>query len=167
MKTKLVTTIQITDNDGPGDSPFVADGNFTKSFIEALTDGTGSGKAQVVFADDRTLGAAANEELDLAGGLTDQFGQTITFTKIKALYVSAAAANAEIISVGGAAANTFDGPFADSTDIIEIQPEGIFFAADVNTGWTVTAGTGDLLKVLAGASGGDYTIIIVGEGSVA
>ena len=65
MKTKLVTTVQITDNTGHGDFP--ADGDFTSTNTLSLTDGTGSGKAQIVFADTRTLAGSASEELDPSG----------------------------------------------------------------------------------------------------
>ena len=165
MKTKLVATIQITDNSGPGDYP--ASGNFTISEVMSLTDGTGADKAQIVFADTRTLGASASEDLDLAGSLEDNFGQVLTFTKVKSILIKADDDNSENIVLGGASSNAFSGPFADATDKLNVEPGATHLLTAPDDGWTVTDGTGDLLAVAAGASGGSYTIVIVGEGSAA
>jgi hypothetical protein len=165
MKTKLVTTVQITDNTGSGDFP--ADGSFSESLVSSLTDGAGDDKAQIVFADTRTLAGSATEDLDLAGSLKDNFNKTLTFTKVKAIFVQADADNAEAIEIGPASANGFLGPWADASDVTKIDDSGAFMVTAPKTGWTVTAGTVDLITVTAGASGGSYTIVIVGEGTSA
>ncbi len=166
MITKLIVTTQITDNSGSQDAPYAPDGAFAKSYSEQLTDGTGSGKAQVVFADQRTLVGSAADSLDLAGGLTDQFGATITFTKIKSIMILPAAANAEDLAIGGGS-NPFIGWFADVSDVENVPAGGCSFHAYHTTGWAVTAATGDILEITAGAGGATYDIVIVGEGSVA
>lgn len=127
-----------------------------------LTNGTGSGNANAVFSDVRSLSSGGNEELDLAGSLTDAFGATLTFTKVKALIIWNPTANTVNITVGGAASNTFTGPFGDASDVITIQPGGFFAITAPKTGYTVTASTGDKLKVLAGAADLTYGIHIVG-----
>lgn len=133
-----------------------------------LANGTGAGQADKVFADTRTILASANEDLDLAAGaLTDAFGTTLTFAKVKALYVAAAAGNTNNVVVGGAAANAWVGPFGDATDKITVRPGGVLELAvgeaDIN-GYAVTAGTGDQLRVAnsGGTTSVTYTIIIVG-----
>lgn len=130
-----------------------------------FTDGTGANQAKTVFTDIRTLAASASENLDLAGGLVDAFGNTITFTKVKAILVQADPANTNNVVIGNAASNGFVGPFGAGTHTLAIPPGGAaaLIAPDVN-GWTVTAGTGDLLKVLnsAGGTGVNYTITIIG-----
>ena len=62
------------------------------ALLSTLANGTGSGQASQVFTDTRTLAGSATEDLDLAGSLTNAFGTTLTFTKIKAIIVRAAAA---------------------------------------------------------------------------
>jgi hypothetical protein len=129
-----------------------------------VTNGTSTDEADLVFRDQRTLALSTSENLDLAGSLTDAYGTTITFAKVKALYVKAATANTGNIIVGGAAANTFVGAFADASDKIVIPAGGMYQVADAKTGWTVTAGTADILKIENddGAASGTYDIIIVG-----
>jgi len=137
---------------------------FTKSF--AITDGTGVNKAESIFRDRRTLTASSNEELDLNGVLTDSFGATITFTKIKAIVISAASANTNNVLVGGSAINGFINWVSDATDKIVVHPNGIFFLMNPTSGgYGVTPATGDLLKIENSAGGTSvvYDIIIIGE----
>lgn len=130
-----------------------------------LADGTGDGQADLVFHDRRTLAASATEDLDLAGALTDAFGNTLTFARVKGLYVAAADANPENVEVGGAGTNGFATPFGDPTDVVIVRPGGFFaVGASDATAYAVTAGTGDLLTVTNGGSGGSvtYDVVVVG-----
>ena len=131
----------------------------------SFTDGTGANQAQKLFTDQRTLAASANESLDLSGVLTDVFGATLAFTKIKAILVKAADGNTNDVVLGGAASNAWIGPFGASTHTVAVKPGGtvMFVAPDAN-GYAVTAGTGDLLKVANSAAGSavTYDIVLVG-----
>ena len=119
-----------------------------------FTDGTGNFQAQKLYVSAaRTLSASANETLDLAGGLTDPLGATLTFTVIKGIYIEAASGNTNDVVIGNATSNGFTGPFGATTHTIAVKPGGKLFLEAPNTGWTVTAGTGDILKVLNGGSG--------------
>jgi hypothetical protein len=131
---------------------------------QEFTPGTGNDQANLVFADTRTIAASSSEDLDLAGGLTSAFGAAITFAKVRAIVVRAAEANTNNVVVGGAASNAFTGPFADATDKINVPPGGEVLLTAPNAGWTVTASTGDLLKVANSSSGStvSYDIIIIG-----
>lgn len=130
-----------------------------------LTNGTGADQANEVFSDIRTLAASANESLNLAGGLTGHFGETITFTKIKGLVIVADAGNTNAVVVGGAASNGFSTPFGDPTDTLKVPPGGAMaLIAPDAAAFAVTAGTGDLLKIANGGSGTSvtYKIILIG-----
>lgn len=129
---------------------------------ETLADGTTLGKADRVFRDTRTLASNTSENLDLAGGLTDQKGAAITFAKIKAVVITAADGNTTKLSVGGAASNGAKLWFADLTDIEELL-HGDSCAHFSEAGWPVTASTADILKI-ANASGAaaTYDIMIIG-----
>lgn len=122
-------------------------------------------QADLVWGDTRTLAASATEDLDLAGVLTATLGGTVTFARIKAIMVSASPLNTNNVVVGGAATNTWVGPFGAATHTHSVQPGGCYFAAAPGaTAWPVTAGTADLLKI-ANSSGGTqviYTIMLVG-----
>lgn len=128
-----------------------------------LGDGSGSGQANKVYLATRTLASAANDDLDLAGGLTDPFGVTLTFATIKAIVVRADPANTTELQVRPGASNGFVGPFGAAGQHVHVRAGGALVFAAPQTGWTVTAGTGDILRVTnaAGASA-IYSIEIVG-----
>lgn len=131
-----------------------------------FTSGTGANQADLAFTDTRTLSASATENLDLAGGLTDALGNTLTFASVKALIIVAAAGNTNDVVVGGAASNAWATPFGDATDTVKVPPGGVLVLADFGaTGFAVTAGTGDILKVANGGSGTSvsYDLLIVGD----
>ena len=127
-----------------------------------LADGTAANQADLLFSDQRS---SASEELDLAGSLTDAFGATITFARIKAILIKNAATSTKDLYLGGAASNAFSGMFTASTHKAICRPGGaLFFWAPDATAWAVTAGTGDLLKIASsdGTTSITYDIIIVG-----
>lgn len=138
--------------------------SYLKSYV--LNNGNGADQAEVVFSDQRTITASSNEDLDLAGGLTDAFGQSIAFTEIKAMVISAADGNTNNVVVGGAGANGFIGPFSGTTDTLTIKPGGMCMVMDKTAGgYPVTAGTGDLLRVANSGAGTSvvYDIILIGS----
>lgn len=108
----------------------------------ALDFGTTANKADQVWSDIRTLGASANESLDLAGVLADVFGATLTMVEVVGLLVIADAANTNNVIVGGAATNTFVGFFGSATDTLVVKPGGFaFIAAPTNPAYTDTLST--------------------------
>ena len=127
-----------------------------------LQNGTGNGQADTVFADKRTLGGSATEDLDLAGGsLSNPVGQALTFATVKAILVRAAAANGGNIVVGG---DINDAPlFSDASDKIPVLPGGVFLWVAPATGITITGGTGDILQIEnTDAGSASYDIVILG-----
>jgi phage-related minor tail protein len=130
-----------------------------------LANGTGASQADKVWSDERTLAASASEELDLAGGLLlDPFGVAVTLVRLKVLYVEAIAGNTNDVIVGGATPNGFVGGFGAAAHTWAVSPGGVFLAVAPGAGWLVTAGTGDLLKILNGGAGTGvtYRIVLVG-----
>lgn len=128
-----------------------------------FASGTASGQADRLFSDTRSLAGSTSENLDLAGSLTDAFGAALTFVKVRGIVIKAGAANNGDLIVGGAASNGFVGPFADVSDKIKIPAGGVFVLTAPAAGWTVTAATGDLLKIdNSGAGAGTYDIVIFG-----
>ena len=121
-----------------------ADMMVNKAFSNTFTDGTGDDQVDLVFTDQRTINASSDDELDLYGSLTDAFGNTLNFAKVKVIVIKASAANSNNINIGGSASNPFDGPFLSSSDIHVLQPDGIYVTTAPNTGYTVTASTGDI-----------------------
>lgn len=131
-----------------------------------LSNGSGAGQADRIWADTRTLAASALEDLDLAGTLVDGFGQVITLARVKAIVIAAAGANANNLVVGGAAANAFVNWVGAATHTITVRPGGLFVLASTDAvGYAVTAGTGDLLRVTNGGAGTavTYDIVVIGS----
>jgi hypothetical protein len=135
------------------------------SIDQAFTDGTGASQLKRSVQDTRSLGTGATEDLDFAGGLTDAFGNAITFTVLKLLYIKAADANTTNLTISRPAANGLV-LFAGASDALAVlKPGGVFLFTDPSAaGLTVTAGTGDLLTITnsAGATAA-YDLIVWGE----
>lgn len=134
----------------------------------ALTFGTGSGQVNQVYIAQRTVGATTNDNLDLSGSLLSPVGDSITFTKIKLLMINIESPDGtKKLQVGpNAVANAFQGPFGALTANVYIEVTN--FATLINepvTGYTVTAGTADIL-VLRNPTAGSvtYDILIMGIG---
>lgn len=118
-----------------------------------IKDGTGTGRADILFDDERTIAASANEDLDLAGVLADAFGRIVTAVRVKAIEMSADATNTNNVVIGGSASNQFVGFFGAGTHTVALNPGGRFVIADPGDGWVVTPGTGDLLRVANSGAG--------------
>lgn len=159
LLVEFASTLSSVLDHGTATFPAKLSGSYT------LANGTGANQAQTVFSDQRTLAASTAEDLDLSGTLTDAFGATIAFTKVKAICVKAAAANTNDVEVGGQATNGFSTIFSDASDVVLVKPGGMFalIAPDAN-GYAVTAGTGDLLQITNGGAGTSvtYDVVIVG-----
>lgn len=122
----------------------------------SLGSGTGANQADRLFTDRRTLAASASENLDLAGTLADAFGATLTFAKLKAVVIVAAAANTNNVNV--TREGTSGVPvFLAAGDGIPVLPGGMFVWVAPGAGVTVTAGTGDLLAVANSGAGTSVT----------
>lgn len=136
-----------------------------KEYLTAfLTAGTGNNQANRIFADQRTLGATLNEDLDLNGAtLKDAFGNSLAFLKMKSVLFYGAIANPADMVIGNAAANGWLGMVGGATHTITLAPGGTVFWSAPIAGKPVTAATADLLRVTAGAGGNHtYDILLVG-----
>lgn len=141
--------------------------DFVLNLVKALQSGVTDGKADKLFSDRRTLAASDSEELDLDSVLADAFGDTLDFAEIVAIAVKAADSNVNDVIVGGAASNAFVGPFGAADNTLAVKPGGCALLFAPNTGWAVTGGTGDLLKVANSSSGSTvtYDIVVIGRSS--
>lgn len=123
-----------------------------------LEDGTTVNKADILFADERTVASASNDDIDLAGVLSSVFGSTITMAEMVGLLIinkpRTGAANTTNLTIGGGS-NAFVGFFGGTTPTIgPIRPGGVLMLASPDAAGlgTVVAGTGDILRI-ANSSG--------------
>jgi len=128
-----------------------------------VANGTTAGRADKVWADTRTVTTGATDSLYLAGTLTNAFGEVVTFVKLRAIAIKAAAANTTTLQVARPASNGVLLFAAASDALFALSAGGFFCWADPAAGFAVTAGTGDLLSIInsAGATA-SYDIVLVG-----
>ncbi len=159
-----VTAQQVGDNDlgAPQFAPVLA-------AAMALVDGTGAGQVDLVYAKERTVASGANDDLDLAGGLTDAFGAAITFAEIVAIAIfnkqPDGTANTTTLTIGGGS-NPWLGLVGASGDLIRLPAGGVLLmACDTAAGLgAVTASTADILRIAnAAGAGNTYQIVILGR----
>lgn len=132
-----------------------------------LAEGSGLNAANKIWHDERTISASGSDDLDLAGVLTDPFGGTITLARVKGIVVLASVGNANNVVVGGGS-NPLVNWLSGTTPAVIVRPGGLLavMAPDA-TGYAVTAGTGDILRV-ANSGGGTsvtYQVVIIGASS--
>lgn len=131
-----------------------------------LTNGTGVGKADKVFSDQRTVGISSSEDLDLVGTLVDDLGVVFSPARIKLIYIEALAANTNNVVVGAASATQW-AALLGTTGTVTLRPGAFVLAcagtADA-TGYVCAAGATDLLKVANSGAGTtvDYKIVLIG-----
>lgn len=130
--------------------------------ILQFASGVASDQADIVFTDTRTVGISANDDLDLAGVLTDAFGAAITAVEMVGMIIINKSTT-QTLTIG-AGSNPWITWLIATGDGIKIPPRGVFvlFAPDASGLGTVTAGTGDILRVANGAGfAADYDIALL------
>lgn len=162
----LTATVKLGVNATQTSSVDLGTITFPLSYANSLsyTSGTGTGAADRMFTDTRTLPASANEDIDLSGSLTDAFGVTVTFARIKAVIVVADSANTNSVNVIRPASNGVPLFLAASDGIQLAAGEMFMWAGNGATGKAVTASTADLINIANSAAGTSvtYTIIVIG-----
>lgn len=140
--------------------------SLTKTYTNRFANGVAAEQANSIFTDTRTVSASANDDLDVAGGIIDAFGGTITFLNIKTIIIKAADDNVNNLIIGAEGTNEFSSMFGDDSDTINVRPGGfVCFSTPGANGYAVTASTGDKLRITnaAGGSSVSYDIILIGE----
>lgn len=167
MAIKATLTAQIEAfEDGP--NAFADDFAPLVRKVLRITDGTTANKADILYAAQRAVTTGANDDIDLAGVLTNAFGETITAAELVAILVInepvTGAANTTALTIG-AGSNPFVGFLGGTTPTIgPLRPGAAFmlFAGDAAGIGTVTAGTGDILRITnASGATANYQIAIL------
>ncbi len=128
---------------------------------EQMLDGSGDGQAQFMWHDTRSIATSANDDIDLAGSLTDAFGQVITMAKVRALVINNKSA-AATLTVGPAAASGVTG-FLGTGEVLPVGAKKIL-VCNKSASWTITAGSADRIRVTnnSAVAVATYDIIVVG-----
>lgn len=132
-----------------------------EKLVQFVAGSANDSQADLLFSDVRSLTSGSSENLDMAGVLAGPLGGTITAAEVVAIYIEADADNTTNLAFFGAASNAFDGPLGGTTPALTLKPGDCALMAS-RDGWTVTAGTGDLLKVVNGSgAAAAYTVLLI------
>lgn len=126
-------------------------------------NGNGTSQFNKAYSDITTLSAASATSYDLAAGVTDAQGAAITMSKLGFILAENRSSNAgDIIRIGG---NTNAVPvFGGATQYLNLGAGGFALVVNPIDGWTVTAGTGDILDVTrTTTSTFDHALIVAGR----
>lgn len=127
-----------------------------------ISSGTDDFQANNWYLARRTVAGTTSDNLDLAGGLSN-FGGTLTFTKIKRVYVAIIDPDGvKSLRVGPqSVSNAWTGPFGSTSDYASVMYR--LDLLEPYDGWTVAAGTADILGIYnPGATPVTYAILLIG-----
>lgn len=122
-------------------------------YLQSIADGTIADQADLAYMAERTVGDGADDDIDLSGVLADALGDTLLAAELVAVQIinkqKDGTANTTSLTVG-AGSNTVPG-FAAA--LAPIEPGGMFMQASAGAAGlaTITAGTGDIIRVTNGA----------------
>jgi len=159
-------------------------GKLDFNLTKATGGTTGSYKPNVTFSDTLQTGVAidtadklwvskataisgsGSNNHDMAGSLTDAFGDTITFVKVKGLFIRNLSTTAGDTLTVGNGTNPFL-LFGTGSHTHTVGPNGVLLIMEPSlAGIAVTASTGDILKITEDAGNANtYDIAIWGTSS--
>lgn len=166
MAVTGTTTITVTGKQtGTTSLGATPSSNRTINHAVAYTNGTGANQHDQLYMAERTVASATNDDIDLAGVLTDVYGSTITAAEMVELTIVNrqfdGTANTTDLTIDQTVANGFTG-FASDT-VGPIGPGGHFSIGCPDAGGigTITAGTGDLLRITNGSGAENKYMIAI------
>lgn len=124
-----------------------------------VTNGTSTGQGSNFFEDTRSLASSTSEVLNLNSLASNAYGATISFSRIKTLWMIASSTNSAAITVGGSTTTTFP-IFGSSANSITLRPGAQFVMND--DGATAYGSTNGNLQVLSSAGPSAYRIFVDG-----
>ena len=143
----------------------IGSNNFDPTVVQ-FANGTGAGQANEMFIGERTVGAGLNDDLDLSGtALQNPHNENVAFTSVRALVLDIDAADGVLqLRIGPqGVANAFQGWQGGVGASNYNQVFKSLFVIHPFAGWTVTAGTADILRINnPSASSVTYRILILG-----
>lgn len=113
------------------------------SFLARLTNGTGTDQANRAFKQTYTIAASGNQVVNLTS-MTDNLGNALVLTKLKALFILHKSTSlASGVTVGGGTQPLFGTKIVG----IEVLP-GDVFPFVCRSGYTISSGTADRIRIV-------------------
>lgn len=129
-----------------------------------LTFGTGAGQFNIKYSEQLSIGAGSSTTLNLSS-LTDHFGNSLNFVRIKELYIeNSALATASALAVGNAGVTPFAGIISPGTATISIRNGCSWHIGPCTdaTGYVVSTGVNLLITNSDGANAATVNVFIAG-----
>lgn len=123
-----------------------------------FTSGNGSSQFDKVHSDI----AAVTADYDVAGVVTDAQGATITMSKVGLVVAeNRGTTSGNMLYLGGDANSV---PiFGAAADFLKLGPQGFAVICNPVDGWSVTAGTGDVVELNHNSGTFDHAVIVAGR----
>lgn len=122
------------------------------AYSDVLSNGTAADNADLLYIAAPTISASGTLNLDLAASLTDIFGNSITFARVKGIFIkfdSTTAATTSTVTIGNHASAAAPMFFGAAAHTATIHATGVFMTCRSDaTGWPITATTADILKIV-------------------
>jgi len=163
MATTLTSGVRITVTGNHTNTLDLEDAvnNLSLSKSDSLANGTSANQADLIWHDTRSAAGSA-DALDLAASLTDAFGNTLTFAKIKGIFIHNKSTTSGYKLAVGANAAALINWVAASGDIVNVGPDGYLLVWSPIDGYAVTGTSADILQIDPGANTVAYDIVIIG-----
>lgn len=138
------------------------------AYSSSLTSGTGTGQANAVHSERYTIAQSGTQVIDLSA-ITDDLGQSVAFTAIKQIIVTAGSANAAVVTLKPNGTEGWVAAFNAAADTLKISAGGcVVLANPEGAGWAVVDNTTDklLLTNTSASASATVDVVIVGVGTV-
>lgn len=123
-----------------------------------FTSGNGSSQFNKVYSDI----ASSTLTYDVAAGVTDLQGAAITMSKLGLLFAeNKGTTSGDVMRVGGDANSV--PVFGAAAQYLTLGPQGFALIVNPVDGWTVTAGTGDIVTATHTTGTYDHNVVIAGR----
>jgi len=137
----------------------------TETFGELLewthTNGTNANQMTSVVTDSATLTNSQSRAVNLLS-IADGFGDTVVFSKVKLLAVSANATNVDAIAVGNGGPDSFCAFLGSSNDVVRVMPGGVFVVIAPDAAGYAVGSTGNLQVTNTGTNNASYVLYVGG-----
>ena len=161
ISTSVSLTAKQTETDGT-----IEQAPVSHSSAQAITFGTGAGKANELYATLLTIAGGGNTSLDLQA-LAATLGRTASLDVFKGIQIINTSTVADcILSVGASGGNEFSAWVGATGDILKIPAGWSFLLAGADASGLTVDATHKVLKIAnAGAGSATLKIVIYGESS--
>jgi hypothetical protein len=141
----------------------------TDTYSKSMTNGTGAtGTADLMYSTQTTIAGGGTLNIDLAGSLTDFFGNVITFARIKVMKIELTTDTTATSILIGDHASPWATWLAGTNPRVRVYNGGCMLLAGTNaTMYAVTAGSADGLKIVNEDGSNTATVKITLIGSTA